>query len=174
MSSVTLPHPVLTCGFQSLGLRATASELAAQGNSYNIQYHFSLKTSNTLLRHHVEVQHALLYLEQAEKYGWVIMIKFAKSAFASGYTFKTLRHVLTQPGVKLDALPPPPDHSDHLPLGVIQPQKSRPGASLPPLTIDGLKDHIVHYLVANDLVRILPLHRLFSQVTRTFSGNQHD
>ncbi|KIK79314.1 hypothetical protein PAXRUDRAFT_16393 [Paxillus rubicundulus Ve08.2h10] len=35
--------------------------------SYNIQYHFSSKTSNTPLCHHVKVRHALLYLEQAEK-----------------------------------------------------------------------------------------------------------
>ncbi|KIK79313.1 hypothetical protein PAXRUDRAFT_161588, partial [Paxillus rubicundulus Ve08.2h10] len=83
---------------------------------------------------------------------WVFMVKFTKSAFMSGYMFKTLKHVLTQLGVKLDALPPPPlDHSDHLPLGIIQLQKSRPGASLPLFTIDRLKDHIVRYLVANDL-----------------------
>ncbi|KAG6373984.1 hypothetical protein JVT61DRAFT_4616 [Boletus reticuloceps] len=130
-----------------------ATEFAAQGSAYNVQYHFSPKTSNTPLHHHIEVRHAFLYLEQVEKNGWAIRAKFTKSAFTSGYTFKTLKHVLSQVGVKLDALPPPPppDPLDRLPLGVIQPQKSKFGASLPPFTVDGLKDHMVHYLVANDL-----------------------
>lgn len=135
--------------------RSIAAELAAQGQTYNIQYYFSPKTSNTPLRYHVEIRHALIYLEQAEQHGWVIRVKFAKAAFTSGYTFNTLKRAISQPGVKLDDLPPPPppDPSDRLPIGIIA-QQPAIGADLPPFTVDGLKDHVVRYLVANDLVRI--------------------
>lgn len=146
--------------------RSTTAELAAKGDSYNIQYHFSPRMSNTPLCHHIKVRHALFYLEQAEKHGWVVGVKFAKAAFTSGYTFKTLRHVLTQPGVKLDDLPPPPppDPSDCLPMDVLASQKPTLGANLPPFTIEGLKNYLVHYLVANDLVHI-PFHLPFSHLT---------
>jgi hypothetical protein len=84
----------------------------------------------------------------------------------AGYTFKTLKHVLTQPGVKLDAfpLPPPPEPSDRLPMGVLALQKPMLGANLPPFMIEGLKNYLVHYLVANDLVR-MPFHFPFSHLT---------
>ena len=146
--------------------RSTAAELAAKGDSYNIQYHFSPRMSNTPLRYHIEVRHALLYLEQAEKHVWVVGVKFSKAAFTSGYTFKTLKHVLTQPGVKLDDLPPPPppDPSDHLLMGVLASQKPMLSANLPPFMIKGLKNYLVRYLVTNDLVRI-PFHLPFSHLT---------
>ena len=106
------------------------------------------------LHHHIEVRHALPYLEQAEKQGWTIKLKSVKAVFVSGYMFKTLKHVLTQPRVKLDALPPPPapDPSDHVPTGIVSSQQPALSANLPPFTIDGLKDYIVCYLIANDLV----------------------
>lgn len=136
--------------------RSIAAALTAKGSTYNVQFYFSPKTSNTPLRHHVEVRHALLYLEQAELHRWVIGVKFAKNAFAVGYTFKTLKHVISQPGVKLDALPPPPrpDPSDRLPLGILASQKPAVNDDLPPFTVVGVKDHIVRYLVANDVVRV--------------------
>ena len=130
------------------------TKLVARGDLYNIWYHFSRKTSNTPLRHHIKIRHALPYLEQAEKQGWAIKLKSIKAMFVFGYMFKTLKHVLTQPEVKLDALPPPPtpDPFNHIPTSIVSSQQPALGANLSPFTIDGLKDYIVHYLVANDLV----------------------
>ncbi|KAI9568932.1 hypothetical protein HD554DRAFT_2038389 [Boletus coccyginus] len=90
------------------------------------------------------------YQEQAEKQGWTIKSKSIKVIFVSGYTFKTLKYVLIQPGVKLDALPPPPtpDPSNHIPTSIISSQQPALSA---PFTINGLNDYIVHYLIANNL-----------------------
>ena len=144
-------HPCDNC-------RSFAAELAANGQPYNVQYYFSWKTSNTPLRHHIEVRHALFYLEQAEKHGWAINVKFANAAFGSGYTFKTLKQVITQPGVKLGALPPPPpsDPSDCLPAGIIASQQPMFSAGLPPFTIDELRNYLVCFIATNDLVHITP------------------
>ena len=154
VSQFYLWRSISICSQKTAWCRSIATELVARGDSYNIQYHFSRKTLNTPLRHHIEVRHVLPYLEQAEKQGWAIKLKSIKATFISGYTFKTLKHVLTQPGVKLDALPPPPtpDPSNHVPTGIVSSQQPAIGANLPPFTIDGLKDYIVRYLVANDLV----------------------
>ncbi|KAF9222872.1 hypothetical protein BS17DRAFT_818188 [Gyrodon lividus] len=100
--------------------KSIVAELAEKGESYNVQYHFSPKMSNTTLRYHME----------------------AKSMKT---VFKSLKRVVTQPGVKLDDLPPPPpDPSDHLPMGVIPSQKQGLGTDLPPFSVDGLKDYIIH------------------------------
>ncbi|KIK80921.1 hypothetical protein PAXRUDRAFT_15527 [Paxillus rubicundulus Ve08.2h10] len=108
--------------------KSIAAELADKGESYNVVYHFSPKMSNTSLHYHMEGRHTLLYLDQAKKHGWAIQSKLVKAVFMSGYTFKSLKHVLTQPGVKLDDLPPPPpppppDPSDRLPMGIIPSRK---------------------------------------------------
>ncbi|KAF9228989.1 hypothetical protein BS17DRAFT_763620 [Gyrodon lividus] len=109
--------------------------------------------SNTTLCYHMEVRHMLLYLEQAKKHRWAIKAKSMKTVFMSGYTFNTLKHVLTQPGVKLDNLPPPPppDPSNCLPMGVVPSQKQGLGTNLPQFSANGLKDYIICYFVSNDL-----------------------
>ncbi|KIK77451.1 hypothetical protein PAXRUDRAFT_166807, partial [Paxillus rubicundulus Ve08.2h10] len=122
----------------------------------NVVYHFSPKTSNTNLCYHMEGRHTLLYLDQAKKHGWAIQSKLLKAVF------KSLKCVLTQPGVKLDNLPPPPplDPSDCLPMGVIPSRKQGLCTGLPQFLINGLNNYIVSYLVANDLVHA-PIHSLF-------------
>ncbi|KAF9224606.1 hypothetical protein BS17DRAFT_766591 [Gyrodon lividus] len=79
-----------------------AAELTDKGESYNVVYHFSPKMSNTSICYYMEGRHMLLYLDQSEKHGWATQSKLVKAAFISGYTFNSLKHVLTQPGVKLD------------------------------------------------------------------------
>ncbi|KIK75384.1 hypothetical protein PAXRUDRAFT_173013, partial [Paxillus rubicundulus Ve08.2h10] len=127
----------------------------------NVVYHFSPKTSNTSLHYHMEGRHMLTCLDQAEEHGWAIQSKLVKGAFMSGYTFKSIKHVLTQPGVKLDNLPPPPlDPSDCLPMGAVPSWKQGLDTGLPPFSIDGLKNYIISYLIANDLVHT-PIHSWF-------------
>ncbi|KAI9570065.1 hypothetical protein HD554DRAFT_2037729 [Boletus coccyginus] len=88
------------------------TKLVARGDSYNIQYHFSQKTSNMPLHHHIEIRHALLYLKQAEKQGWAIKLKSVKATFISGYI-----HIQNSQQPAFDA-------------------------NLPSFTINGLKDYI--------------------------------
>ncbi|KAG6372125.1 hypothetical protein JVT61DRAFT_7904 [Boletus reticuloceps] len=54
-------------------------------------YIYTPRTANSGLRRHIEKYYILLFLEQAEKHGWLILIKSVESAFSMGYISKSLR-----------------------------------------------------------------------------------
>lgn len=99
------------------------------------------------MRGHLDA-HPELYFEQVELGNWPVLAKFAKLAFAAGYTLKTLKEMISQPGIDIYCLPPAPpkDSSD-------MPQKQPLGAELPEFSHERLHEYIVQFLVAEDLVR---------------------
>ena len=90
-----------------------------------------------------------MHLEQADSNDWPVLAKFAKTAFASGYTMKMLKEVLARPGIDICALPPTPpnDSSNCQPLDVSQGKWV-----LLEFSLKVLQQYIVRFLVVEDLV----------------------
>lgn len=102
------------------------------------------------------MKHTLLYLSKLDKEGWRVLSPLLKGAFHSGYTFQTLREVLSRPNVTIDHLPPPPtpDVGDTIPSTLGPRPKADIGAGLPEYSQQALNQFLVEFIVENDQVRI--------------------
>ena len=117
-----------------------------------IRKQYSPNTATSTLHLHIEGVHAWLYLEQADLNGWPVVTKFAKAAFASGYTLKTLKEVLTQPGININSLPPAPP-SSFLDCGSLDVSQQK--QALPEFSLEGLQQYIVKFFMVEDLVHLI-------------------
>jgi hypothetical protein len=74
------------------------------------------------------------------------------AAFNTGYTFTTLREMLSKPGVVIRKLPPAlwPEPGDRTPT--IPGSNLVPNGGLPPFSFAALHHYLVRFIVANDQV----------------------
>ena len=129
-------------------------ESTQHGQSAQHRCTFSTKTSNGPLRSHLKMRHTLAYLEMLQKNGWHMQSKLLKAAFSSGYSFNTLRAVLSKPGVTISDLPPPPlpQPGDSMPIGISPCLKANLAAGLPEFSIPMLQESLVNFIVTYDEV----------------------
>ena len=91
---------------------------------------------------------------QLQEQGWVVQTKLLKAAFSGGYTYDSLKAVLTLPNMTIDALPPPSrEVGDMIPL-CLGP-KTDLGADIPEFSLTALHDYLVRFIVADDQVRAM-------------------
>lgn len=77
-----------------------------------------------------------------------------KAAFSSGYTYNSLKAVLTCQGVTIHGLPPPPppEVGDNIPSGLGKPPKPDISTDLPKFSLGALHNYIVRFIVADEQV----------------------
>lgn len=94
-------------------------------------------------------------MNKLEEEGWRVQSTLLKAAFMSGYTFKTLREVLSRPNATLDKLPPAPtpEIGDTVPSALGPRPKVDIGADMPEYSLQTLRQFLVDFIVENDQVR---------------------
>ncbi|KIK23164.1 hypothetical protein PISMIDRAFT_100903, partial [Pisolithus microcarpus 441] len=116
---------------------------------------YSLGSSTTTHRGHLDSQHPLLYLDKIEENNWPVQSRFLQAAFKRGYTYNTLQAELNRPGAEISCLPPPPPPGmdDRVPGGKLL--KGDPSVGLPEFSIEGLCKLLVDFIVSDNQVRSL-------------------
>jgi hypothetical protein len=98
-------------------------------------------------RAHVFNCHTDLYLEEAERHGWLIQIKSMIDLFNEGWTLGSIRQRLKKdPTCTIDSLGSPSDR-DITPL-----RQGPPQDELPNFTLDEMHRQIVKFIIVDDQV----------------------
>jgi hypothetical protein len=115
---------------------------------------FSMKTSNTMLRGHLESKHTLLYLTKLLEEHWQPQSPLIKAAITSGYTIGTLIQALSPPDISFDNLPPPPprEEDDEVLAGFGPQSNADLGSGIPEFSLKAFHEYLVNFIVANDQV----------------------
>ena len=123
-----------------------------------LHFMYQPRTVNANLCNHILSNHLNIYLDEAEKNGWQIFLKYVQDAFTNGYTFSTIREALCQPGVTIHPLPPAPMTNSN-------PSQPLPGApaltsleaGLPSFSQAMLHEHLVRFILSDDQVHFSSL-----------------
>ena len=116
-------------------------------------------TTNANLHNHILNHHLNMYLDEAEKNGWLILVEYVWEAFTNGYTFATLHEVLHGPGVTIHRLPPVAmtNSSGSQPSFPSAPLLTSLEAGLPLFSQAMLHEHLVRFILSDDQVHFSPL-----------------
>ena len=99
--------------------------------------------------------HTLQYVIQLQEQGWLVQTKLLKVAFSGGYTYNSLKAMLTLRNIEIDNLPPPPPCKvgDTIPL-CLGP-KADLGADIPEFSLTALHDYLVRFIFADDQIDVM-------------------
>ncbi|KIM58278.1 hypothetical protein SCLCIDRAFT_1191548, partial [Scleroderma citrinum Foug A] len=105
------------------------------------KWQYKLKTRNGALCTHILNFHLSLYLDEAEKNGWIILLNYVREAVTDGYTITTIQEALQRPGVTIKNLP----QLQNCPVAYTSPE-----VGLPPFTISTMHQYLIRFIVADD------------------------
>ena len=96
----------------------------------------------------------LAYLEMLKKNHWTVQSKLLKTPFSSGYSFNSLRAVLSKPRVTISnlPLPLPLQPGDNIPVVIGPLPKIDLGSDLPDFSLLILQESLVEFIVTHDEV----------------------
>jgi hypothetical protein len=106
-------------------------------------------TGTSAHRNHAFYCHTDLYLQEAERQRWPILVRSVKERLNEGWSLAAIRERLQDPAYHIDSLGPIPNHgpNDSLPgIG------SSPDDYIPDFSIDEMHRQLVKFIVADDQV----------------------
>jgi hypothetical protein len=104
-------------------------------------------TGTTAHRNHAFYGHTDLYLREAERLHWPILVKSLKEQLNEGWTLAAIRERLQDPAYHIDLLGTIPNPSTPLPGTGLSPDDH-----IPDFSIDEMHRQLVRFIVADDQV----------------------